>query len=88
MHAGQRWVAPAAGAQLATRIGADALTERELAVLQEMATGKSNHEIAAALLISEGTVKFHVNRILNKLDVADRTQAVLTALRRGLAHLN
>ena len=53
-----------------------------------MATGKSNQEIAATLLISEGTVKFHVNRILNKLDVADRTQAVLTALRRGLAHLN
>lgn len=49
--------------------------------------GKSNQEIAAALVVSEGTVKFHVNGILRKLNVCDRTQAVLVALKRGIANL-
>jgi DNA-binding NarL/FixJ family response regulator len=52
-----------------------------------MATGKSNQEIAAVLAIAEGTVKFHVNNILSKLQVSDRTQAVIKAFKRGIATL-
>jgi signal transduction histidine kinase len=64
------------------------LTERELEVLRLVATGKSNREIGAALFITEGTVKAHVNNILSKLGVSDRTQAVTTALKRGLVQLD
>ncbi|WP_067621447.1 response regulator [Alicyclobacillus acidiphilus] len=60
------------------------LTGRELEVLQEMAWGLRNDEIAAKLSISEGTVKTHVHRILQKFGVDDRTQAVVFALRRGM----
>lgn len=60
------------------------LTERELDVLQHMAYGLRNDQIAAKLTISEGTVKTHVHRILQKLAVEDRTQAVVFALREGM----
>ncbi|MCL6599240.1 MAG: response regulator transcription factor [Alicyclobacillus macrosporangiidus] len=63
---------------------AEPLTDRELEVLQEMAWGLRNDEIARKLCISEGTVKTHVHRILQKLGVEDRTQAVVIALRRGI----
>jgi two-component system NarL family response regulator len=63
------------------------LTQRELEVLRLVAAGKSNREIGADLFITEGTVKAHVNNILSKLDVSDRTQAVTTALKRGLVQL-
>lgn len=62
------------------------LTERELEVLQLMADGLKNSVIAAQLYISEGTVKTHVHRIIQKLEVEDRTQAVVFALRKGLVH--
>lgn len=65
---------------------AEPLTEREVDVLQQMAYGKRNTEIATSLFISEGTVKTHVHRILQKLNVEDRTQAVVYALRCGLVH--
>jgi DNA-binding NarL/FixJ family response regulator len=60
------------------------LTERELEVLNLVATGASNREIAAALVIAEGTVKNHLSNILAKLDVRDRTQAALKARQIGL----
>jgi DNA-binding NarL/FixJ family response regulator len=85
---GQHWVAPEIGAKLAVRMVGAELTPRELDVLQQLAQGKSNQEIAAALRMSEGTVKFHINHVLHKLGAADRTQAVLTALKRGLAYLD
>ena len=88
VSAGRHWVAPSLGAQLAVRMVGAELTPRELDVLQQLAQGKSNQEIAAALTMSEGTVKFHINHVLHKLDAADRTQAVLTALKRGFAYLD
>lgn len=60
------------------------LTEREIDVLQQMAFGRRNSEIAKILYVSEGTVKTHVHRILQKLGVEDRTQAVVFAIRKRL----
>jgi len=65
----------------------ETLTERELSILQLMAQGQSNQEIADALILAPGTVKNNVSTILSKLHANDRTQAVLTALRRGLVDL-
>jgi DNA-binding NarL/FixJ family response regulator len=63
------------------------LTERERTVLQEMAQGKSNREIAETLFLAEGTVKNYVSAIISKLQANDRTQAAILALKRGLATL-
>lgn len=60
------------------------LTEREQEILQEMANGLRNDEIAKKLIITEGTVKSHVHRILQKFACEDRTQVVVTALRNGM----
>jgi len=88
VHAGQKRITTEVGAKLAERAEYPELTERELEVLRLMARGMGNQEIGTALFIAEGTVKFHVNHILSKLNVADRTHAVITALRRGLASLD
>jgi len=88
VHAGQHWVAPVVGAKLAVRMSGAELTARELDVVQQLAKGRSNQQIATALTMSEGTVKFHINHVLQKLGAADRTQAVLTALKRGFAYLD
>jgi NarL family two-component system response regulator LiaR len=66
---------------------AAALTSRELEVLRLVARGLGNQEIAAALVLSEATVRVHVSSILSKLQLASRTQAALYALRQGLASL-
>ncbi len=71
----------------AVRMAGAELTARELDVLQQLAKCRSNQASAAALTMSEGTVKFHINHVLHKLGAADRTQAVLTALKRGFAYL-
>jgi NarL family two-component system response regulator LiaR len=65
----------------------DPLTEREVEVLRLVAQGRSNQEIARALVVSEATVRTHVSSILSKLHLASRTQAALYALREGLASL-
>ena len=88
VHAGRKHITKEVGAKLAQRTTYAELTERELEVLRLMVKGMSNQEIGEALCIAEGTVKFHVNHILNKMDVNDRTQAVIAALKRGLASLD
>jgi two-component system NarL family response regulator len=87
VHSGQTIIPPAIAAKLACRLSALALTSRELEVLHLIAEGTGNKEIAATLFIAEGTVKTHVNAVLRKLDAIDRTQAVTTALKRGILHL-
>lgn len=84
VHGGRRHIPAQVAGRLAERAFADELTEREREVLRLIAGGKSNREIGAALSIAEGTVKAHVNNILNKLNANDRTQAAMIALQRGL----
>jgi len=87
VHRGQTIIPPAIAAKLADRLTTSGLTRREIQVLQLVANGKGNKEIAVALSISEGTVKTHVSSILAKLEAADRTQAVTIALKRGILRL-
>jgi len=87
-HAGERHISPTIGIRLADRMGRPDLTSREMDVLGLMAKGRSNKEIAAELLIARVTAKLHVGNILAKLGVHDRTQAVTTALQRGIVHLD
>jgi DNA-binding NarL/FixJ family response regulator len=87
VHGGHRFLPPPVSRALASRVPEAELSSREREVLALLVKGKSNKQIAALLQISEPTVKSHVSAILMRLDVADRTQAVVTALQRGLAHL-
>lgn len=87
VHAGRCYLSPALAEMLRNRVAADDLTPREREVLQLLAEGLSNKEIAAHLGIAEKTVRIHLTRVFDKLGVEDRTQAVLAALRRGLVHL-
>ena len=87
VHAGSRHIPAAVAQRLAERMANSDLTGREMEVLELIVRGQSNKEIGASLAISEATVKSHINSILSKLGVSDRTQAVTTALQRGLVHL-
>ena len=87
VHAGRRRIPPDVAAKLAERISSSELTQRELEVLQLIVAGQSNKQIGSNLSITEGTVKAHINSILGKLGVNDRTHAVTEALRRGIVHL-
>ncbi|MBD3886330.1 response regulator transcription factor [Phormidium tenue FACHB-886] len=87
VYSGQQYIPSEVAAKLVQRMNIPQLTEREQEIVRQMARGLSNHDIGAALNITESTVKFHINRILSKLGVSDRTQAVITALKRGLAKL-
>ncbi len=87
VHAGKSHIPPVIAEKLAERMGAEELTPRELAVLEEIVRGKSNKEIAAALDVSEATVKTHINSLLGKLGVSDRTQAATAAIQRGIVPL-
>ena len=88
VHNGERCIPANIATRLAERIGGNELTSREFEVLKLIVRGKSNKEIGDDLGISEGTVKSHVNNILSKLNVTDRTQAVSVALKRGLVRLD
>jgi DNA-binding NarL/FixJ family response regulator len=84
---GQRWIPKEIAGKLASRKLLEELTARELEVLNQLAKGRANKEIADVLNISEYTVKDHLKHILAKLQVADRTEAVTTALQRGIIQL-
>ncbi|MBW4685484.1 MAG: response regulator transcription factor [Komarekiella atlantica HA4396-MV6] len=84
---GQQYIPPHVGAKLVQRLSNPELSDRELEVLGLMAQGMNNLDIATTLVIGESTVKSHVNRILSKLGVSDRTQAVIVAIKRGIVSL-
>jgi DNA-binding NarL/FixJ family response regulator len=87
VHAGKSYIPPAIAERLAERMGAQDLTPREFDVLEHIVQGESNKEIAAALEVSEATVKTHINSLLGKLGVTDRTQAATAAIQRGIVPL-
>lgn len=87
VHSGGRFVPPPVARALASRLPGSELSTREREVLSLLVRGRSNREIAEELHIKEATVKSHVSVILMRLNVTDRTQAVIAALQRGLAHL-
>jgi len=87
IHAGKQYFPAEITSRLAEQATRSELTERELAVLELIAVGKSNKEVGVALGIVEGTVKIHVTNLLAKLGVMDRTQAVTTAIKRGLLQM-
>jgi len=88
VYAGKSKIPAFVAEKLAERMGGPALTTRELEVLKCIVAGRSNKEIAGDLNISEATVKTHINSLLSKLNVSDRTQAATTALQRGIVHLD
>jgi two-component system, NarL family, response regulator len=85
---GEYYLPQAVAARLAKRVSAGDLSQREMDVLKLIVNGQSNKEIADSLGLSESTVKNHVNSILAKLQVKDRTQAATTALKRGMVTLD
>lgn len=87
VHMGRASVPSSIAEKLAQRIGLQDLTARELEVLERIVAGRANKEIANDLNISEATVKSHVNSLLGKLGVDDRTHAAVVALQRGIVHL-
>jgi DNA-binding NarL/FixJ family response regulator len=84
---GRRYLHPTIASVLAERVSHRSLTARELEVLRMVAKGWGNKEIAAALDITEVTVKLHVSHVLEKLNVRDRTEAATAALQRGIISL-
>jgi len=87
VHAGRSHIPPAIAQRLAERVGTEELTPREFDVLEQIVGGCSNKEIATALDISEATVKTHINSLLGKLGLTDRTQAATAAIQRGIVTL-
>jgi DNA-binding NarL/FixJ family response regulator len=87
VHAGKKHIPPEVAAQLAEHLGDEALSKRELEVLQKVAGGNRNIDIATLLFISEETVKGHVKHIMQKLGASDRTEAVAIGIRRGMIQL-
>lgn len=96
VYQGSSWLHPAIACRVMREVergpdlrpAEDGLTQREVEVLSLVARGLSNQEIADRLVISELTVRTHVSRILDKLQLANRTQAALYALRKGIARLD
>jgi DNA-binding NarL/FixJ family response regulator len=86
VHAGETRISPDVAARLIGRLANAPLTERELEVLERVARGDSNKEIAATFDLTEGTVKSHLKSIFAKLEVESRTAAVAEGVQRGLIH--
>ncbi|MEN3747364.1 response regulator transcription factor [Sphingomonas sp. HF-S3] len=87
VHAGQRYIPADVAQEIAIHAAEDPLSPREIDILALVATGKANKVVARELDVSEQTVKAHLRTIFQKLGVQDRTQAVTTALRRGIISL-
>ncbi len=87
VHQGKKRIPAELAAQLAEHLGDEALTPREIEVLQRIAGGNRNRDIAEQLFISEETVKVHIKHLMEKLGATDRTQAVAIAVRRGIIQL-
>lgn len=87
VHHGHKYIPASVSKALSERFSEPSLSRREVEVLELIVRGLSNKEIGTALFISEATVKWHVNLILSRLNVRDRTQAAVTALQRGIVHL-
>jgi DNA-binding NarL/FixJ family response regulator len=87
VHSGKRRIPPEVAAHIAEHYTDEELTAREIEVLQQIAGGNRNREIAEQLFISEETVKVHIKHIMEKLGANDRTQAVAIGVRRGIIQL-
>lgn len=84
VHAGRRRIPPEIAAELAEHVTEDALSDREINVLRQVAAGNSNKIIGAQLSVSEATIKGHMKSILAKLGANDRTHAVTIGIKRGI----
>lgn len=87
VYAGNKRIPSQVAAQLAEHLGDEALTDREIEVLSQIAKGNRNRDIAEKLFITEETVKVHIKHIMGKLGASDRTQAVAIGVRRGIIQL-
>lgn len=87
VHAGKKVVPPEIAAGLVAHLGEDRLSDREVEVLQHVAAGNRNRDIAKRLFIAEETVKVHLKHIMGKLGARDRTQSVAIAAHRGFIYL-
>jgi len=87
-HAGAAKLPPRVAERLAERRQRADLSSRELDVLQHLIKGRSNKEISSALFVSEDTVKAHLKTLFSKLNVRDRTEAAISAVRHGIVHLD
>jgi DNA-binding NarL/FixJ family response regulator len=87
VHIGKKAIPPEIATRLANHMSDETLTPREVEILQQVAEGNRNRDIADRLFISEGTVKVHIQHIMEKLGANDRTQAITIAVRRGIIRL-
>lgn len=87
VNTGRKQIPPEVAAHLAEHFGSEQLSKREIEVLEKIAGGNRNSDIAALLFISEETVKGHIKHIMEKLGAGDRTEAVAIAIRRGIIQL-
>jgi len=87
VHTGKKRIPPEIAVEMAEHHSDDALTEREIDVLREVAAGNANKMVAQRLKVSEETVKAHMKNILSKLGANDRTHAVTIALKRGIIEI-
>ncbi len=88
VHAGKRYIPRVIASRLAARMMRSSLTIRELEILKMVAKGLTNKQIGRVLEISGNTVRNHVNSIIEKLEVSDRTEATTTAIQRGLIEVD
>jgi len=88
VHSGQRYIPPRIASRLTERMMRSNLTARELEILKMVVKGLTNKQIARVLRISSHTVRNHVNSVIEKLDVSDRTEAATTAIQRGIIEID